>query len=70
MGVCSFNCKVAFDAVGGRLGKPPGFEPPRALRQGITEVELLASFWLRWSEFDALHAHKYAHFYDQSAIAN
>jgi hypothetical protein len=41
-----------------------------ALGQGVTEVEPLASFWLRWSEFDALRAQKYAHGYDQSAIAD
>jgi hypothetical protein len=33
-------------------------------------VHTRASFWLRWSEFDALRAQKYADVYDQSAIAD
>jgi hypothetical protein len=70
MGVCSFNSKVAFDAVGGRLRKLPGFLAAEALGQGVTEVEPLSSFWLRWSEFDGLHAQKYAPVYDQSTTAD
>jgi hypothetical protein len=70
MGVCSFNSKVAFDVVGGRPRKPPGFPAAEALGQGLIEVERLAPFWLRWSEFDGLRAQKYAHVYDQSAIAD